>query len=64
MKEISVLLAEDHNVVRQGLRALLSAEADINIVGEAANGWQAIRLAREAHPEVGYSAPCHREGTN
>ena len=52
MKEISVLLADDHNVVRQGLRALLSAEADIQIVGEAANGWQAVRLAKEARPQV------------
>jgi DNA-binding NarL/FixJ family response regulator len=52
MKPISVLLADDHTVVRQGLRALLSAEQDIEIVGEAANGWQAVRLAKEAQPEV------------
>ncbi|HVV71170.1 MAG TPA: DNA-binding response regulator, partial [Verrucomicrobiae bacterium] len=38
MKPISVLLADDHTVVRQGLRALLSAEQDIEVVGEASNG--------------------------
>ena len=52
MRRISVLLADDHTVVRQGLRALLSAEQDITIVGEAANGDQAVRLAEETHPEV------------
>ena len=38
MKTISVVLAEDHHVVRQGLRALLAAEADLEVVGEAASG--------------------------
>jgi DNA-binding NarL/FixJ family response regulator len=52
MKPISVLLADDHNVVREGLRALLSAESDIEIVGEAANGWQAVRLAKEKRPGI------------
>ena len=52
MKPISILLVDDHNVVRQGLRALLSIEPDMEIVGEAANGWQAVRLAKEAHPEI------------
>jgi DNA-binding NarL/FixJ family response regulator len=52
MKPISVLLADDHTVVRQGLRALLSAELDIEIVGEAANGNVAVRLARETRPEI------------
>jgi len=52
MKPISVLLADDHTVVRQGLRALLAAEEDIEIVGEASTGWQAVRLAKELQPEV------------
>jgi DNA-binding NarL/FixJ family response regulator len=38
--------------VREGLRALLSAESDIEIVGEAANGWQAVRLAKEKRPGI------------
>ena len=52
MQKIKVLLADDHNVVRQGLRALLSAEEDMDIVGEAENGRQAIQLARRFLPDV------------
>ncbi len=52
MKKISVLLAEDHVVVRQGLRSLLSAEADIEVVGEAGNGRQAVKMAQELCPDV------------
>jgi DNA-binding NarL/FixJ family response regulator len=52
MKKISVLLAEDHVVVRQGLRSLLSAEPDIEVVGEAGNGRQAIQMVREFRPDV------------
>ncbi len=52
MKKISVLLAEDHTVVREGLRSLLSAEPDIDVVGEAANGREAIQMAQELHPDV------------
>src|SRR5258706_5581506 len=44
MQKIKVFLADDHTVVRQGLRALLIAEGDIDIVGEAANGRQAVQL--------------------
>ena len=52
MTEISVLVAEDHTVVREGLRALLSAERDIQVVGEAENGRDAVDLARKKHPAV------------
>jgi len=52
LKRISVLLAEDHVVVRQGLRSLLSAEPDIEVVGEAGSGRQAVRMARELVPNV------------
>jgi DNA-binding NarL/FixJ family response regulator len=52
MDKIHVLLAEDHTVVRQGLRALLSAQEDIEIVGEAENGRQAIQLVKKLLPDV------------
>ena len=52
MQKITVLLADDHTVVRQGLRALLVAEGDIEIVGEADNGRQAVQLAKKLLPDV------------
>ena len=52
MKRISVLLVDDHTVVRQGLRALLRAEEDIEVIGEAENGRQAVALARKSPPDV------------
>jgi DNA-binding NarL/FixJ family response regulator len=52
MRKISVLLVDDHTVVRQGLRALLSAEEDIEVQGEAENGRQAVILAKKLVPDV------------
>jgi YesN/AraC family two-component response regulator len=52
MKPIKVLLADDHTIVRQGLRALLQTEPDIAVVGEAANGRQALDSARDLRPDV------------
>jgi DNA-binding NarL/FixJ family response regulator len=52
MKKISVLLVDDHTVVRQGLRALLKAEEDMEVVGEAENGRQAVILAKKTPPDV------------
>ena len=52
MTKINVVLADDHTVVRQGLRALLDAEPDINVVGEADSGRQAVQLATTLHPDV------------
>jgi DNA-binding NarL/FixJ family response regulator len=49
---ITVLLAEDHLIVREGLRALLKLETDLEIVGEAGNGRQAVELARKLRPAV------------
>jgi DNA-binding NarL/FixJ family response regulator len=49
---ITVLLAEDHTVVREGLRKLLEAESDIEVVGEAATGRQAVAMARKLRPAV------------
>jgi DNA-binding NarL/FixJ family response regulator len=52
MKKISILLVDDHTVVRQGLRALLSSEEDLEVVGEAENGRQAVALAKQHLPDV------------
>jgi DNA-binding NarL/FixJ family response regulator len=52
MKKIGVLLADDHAVVRQGLRALLEAEGDIAVVAEAENGRQALAQAKKFMPDV------------
>jgi DNA-binding NarL/FixJ family response regulator len=49
---IRVVLADDQAMVRSGLRALLAAEADIDVVGEAADGTRAFELARQHRPNV------------
>src|SRR5206468_7425751 len=52
MQQITVILADDHTVVRQGLRALLEAEEDMSVVGEAENGRQALQMAKRLQPDV------------
>ncbi len=52
MKRITVLLAEDHQLVRQGFRSLLQHETDIEVVGEAETGREAVRLTRKLRPAV------------
>src|SRR5438874_1897284 len=52
MQKITVILADDHTVVRQGLRALLVSEGDIEIVGEADNGRQAVQMVKKFLPDV------------
>src|SRR5881394_1334272 len=52
MKRITVLLAEDHQIVREGFRSLLKHERDIEVVGEAETGRQAVQLTRKLRPEV------------
>jgi len=52
MQKIRVLLADDHTVVREGLKVLLEAEPDITVVGDAETGRQALRLARKLLPDV------------
>src|SRR5450432_582919 len=52
MKQITVLLAEDHTIVREGFRKMLELEDNIEIVGEATDGRQAVALVKKFHPEV------------
>jgi DNA-binding NarL/FixJ family response regulator len=49
---IRILIADDHSVVRQGLRMFLTLDPDLDVVGEAANGAEALRLARELQPDI------------
>lgn len=49
---ISVLLADDHTVVRDGLRAILEAQGDIKVVGDAANGREAVNLVLKLKPDI------------
>lgn len=52
MGKITVLLAENHKVARQGIRQFLNREQDIKVVGEASDGEEAVRLTGELNPEI------------
>jgi len=52
VKKITILLVDDHAVLRQGLRALLVTEPDLEIVGEAENGRQAVQMTKKLSPDV------------
>jgi DNA-binding NarL/FixJ family response regulator len=48
----TIVLADDHHLVREGLRALLEAETDLEVVGEAANGLEAVQLVERLQPDI------------
>ena len=52
MKKIKVLIVDDHSLVRDGIRALLALVSDIEVVGEADNGREAVEKVRELEPDV------------
>lgn len=49
---ITILLADDHTIVRQGLKLILSANSDLQVVGEAANGQEAVDLVQKLKPDI------------
>lgn len=52
IEPIRVVIADDHTIVRQGIRSLLQAEPDIKVIGEASDGREAAQLTRELKPDV------------
>jgi len=52
MSRLRILLAEDHETVREGLRMIIEAQSDMEIVGEAANGHQVMECVRELQPNI------------
>lgn len=51
-RKVRLLLADDHAVLRSGLRLLLNHQPDFEVVGEASDGWDAIRLCRQQQPDI------------
>ena len=52
MNKIKVLLAEDHTIVRKGLRYILNTDSGIEVIGEAENGREALKMVEQLHPDV------------
>lgn len=52
MKKINIVLADDHRLVRKGIRAMLETEAEISVVGEAGDGLEALEAAKALRPDI------------
>lgn len=52
VRKLRIVLADDHNLVRQGISALLRTAPDVAVVGEAETGWQAVDMVRKLQPDV------------
>ena len=53
MPELRILIADDHELIRRGVRTLLEAEPGWNVVAEASDGQEALEKAKETKPEIG-----------
>lgn len=51
-EKINIVLADDHVLVRNGIKAMLESDADIHVVGEAGSGAEALEVARQLHPDI------------
>ncbi|WP_396638622.1 response regulator [Maribacter sp. R77961] len=52
LNQIKIVLVDDHSLVRDGIRALLESEEDLNVIGEGADGTEALTLVKETNPDV------------
>ncbi len=52
MNQTSIVLVDDHSLVRDGIRALLESEEDLNVIGEGADGTEALTLVKEKNPDI------------
>lgn len=52
MEKINIVLADDHILVRKGIKAMLESEEDLNVIGEAGNGREALEVAKNLHPDI------------
>ena len=51
-EKINIVLADDHILVRKGIKAMLESEAELNVIGEAGNGVEALAVANKLHPDI------------
>jgi two-component system response regulator DegU len=52
MEKINIVLADDHILVRKGIKAMLESEDDLNVIGEAGSGTEALEVAKNLHPDI------------
>ena len=52
MGKINIVLADDHILVRNGIKAMLESETELNVVGEAGNGIEALAVSKSLHPDI------------